>query len=218
MRFHRLLSGLICLALAVTVYGRNVKLIYVAHDVDTPVDKLMENISYSHDMLDDNPEDGDRVIVYMSSGTNPIIADMRSGNRDEDNYERVMHEFERNYHDTNPEYDAERIIDLFEEEDFLNSTGGLGVDNLVFEFYVTPSFWTNGYNNTLISSLFYALGLEPFVNKDSPLFTREVRYKVYLPNMEDQMKCLGKNNEPFGANNPNNINSYMKDSGVLGAY
>lgn len=219
MRFNKIFSCIICLALAATAYGRNVKLIYVAHDVDTPIDQLMEKIEKAHDDLDDDPETGDRIIVYMSSGTSPIIADMRSGDRDEENYERVMHEFERNYHDTNPEYDAEKIIEFFNDDnDFLTATGALGVNDLAFEFYVTPSFWTNGYNNTLISALFYALGLEKFVNPASPLYTRDVSYTVFLPNSEDQMKCLGENYTPFGDHNPDNINSYMKDSGLIGSY
>lgn len=220
MRFKRfLISCVCCLLFIVSVNARNVKFIYIAHDVESPVEKLMKKIERYHDDLDpDDTESNDRTIVYISSGDNPIIADMRSGNLDEDNYERVMHEFERNYHDVDAEVDIDKVIELFSEDDFLDASGRLDVNDITFEFYVTPIYWVNNQHQKFIASLYYAFGLDKFNNPKSPFFTRDMSFTVYLPTLEDMRKCKGAEGKPFGELNINNINEFVGTNGFIGSY
>ncbi len=219
MQFKHIFTILIGMMLVVTAYGRNITVVYIAHDVDTPVEKLMSKLERYHDKIGADDEDmNNRTIFYMSSGSNPIVADMKSGDTDEDNYERVMREFERNYHDVDGEYDAERFIDLFANDDFLSSLGELDVNDMTFEFYVTPSFWSTNNNQKFLATLFYSLGLERFTDPKSPQFTRDLNFTVFFPSMEDVRLCKGQENKPFGDRNLNNINSIIGTTGFIGSY
>ncbi len=216
---HILLTVIALLLTASTGASRNITVVYIAHDVDTPVEKLMSKLERYHDQIGaDDDEMNNRTILYMSSGSNPIISDMKSGNTDEENYERVMREFERNYHDVDGEYDAEKFIELFTNDDFLSSTGELDVNDITFEFYVTPSFWKGNQNQKFIASLFYAFGLERFTDPKSPQFTRDLSFTVYFPSMEDVRESKGVDNMPFGIRNLNDINSLVGPMGFIGSY
>lgn len=215
----KILTILTALLLTGTAHGRNLKVVYIAHSVETPVGQLMTKLEEYHDEIGADEDDaGNRTILYMSSGSNPIIADMRSGDTDEGNYERIMREFERNYHDVNGEYDTQRMIELFDGADFCTASGSLGVDDLTFEFYVTPEFWQANNNEKLISALFFSLDLARYADPYSPLRTGDMTYSVHFPNMENVRAAKGDDNKPFGAHNVDNINNLIGPSNIIGIY
>lgn len=215
----KILTVLTALLTVVSAHSRNLKVVYIAHDVETPVSRLMDKIEAYHDEIGADEDDaGNRTILYMSSGSNPIIADMRSGDTDESNYERIMREFERNYHDVNGEYDAQRIIELFDKVDFCSPSGELTVQDFTFEFYVTPEFWQANNNEKLISALFFSLGLDRYADPKHPMYTNDMSYTVHFPNMDNVRAAKGQDTRPFGVHNVNNINGLIGTQGIIGTY
>ena len=202
--------------------ARTLRVVYIAHDVNTPVEQLVQKLeSYYEDLEDeaDDPESVDQTIIYLSSGSNPVVVNMKSGNRDEANFERVVSElYERNYHDVDTETDMSRMLDLIDNNDFLTTDGKLNVSSLKFEFYVTPTFWDMKQNEQLIASLFYILGINNYYDQSSPLYDRGVTYKVFFPSIDEMRKCVGDKEQPFGDNNVSGINTMLKSPDFIGTY
>ena len=207
---------------AVAMQARTLRFVYIAHDVDTPIEMLVQKIEGYFEDLEDEADDEESVqqtIIYLSSGSNPIIANMKSGQRDDDNFNRVITElYERNFHDVDTEVDMNRVIELLSENDFLSSTGGLDMSQLKFEFFVTPTFWSMRQNESFIASLFYTLGIDKFYDTNSPEYTRSVTYKTFFPSVDDMRKCLGSEGKPFGNKNVNNINHLLSSPDFIGTY
>lgn len=209
------------LAFAATIFAvqaRNYRFVYIAHDVNTPIELLVQKLEGYYEHLEDEADDEDskdRTILYLASGSNPVIANMASGKRDDENFNRVISElYERNFHDVDTEVDMETILKILSENDFLTPTGSLdpSIQNLKFEFYVTPNFWEMNQNESLIASLFYSLGMEKIYDPSS----QRVQFRIFLPTIEDMRKCNG-NDTPFGEKNVNNINTILKDA-FIGNY
>lgn len=210
------------LSILTGVEARNLRLVYIAHDVDTPVEKLVGKIEKYSEVLEeeaDDPESVQQTIIYMSSSSNPLIANMKSGNTDRENFDRILSELsERNYHEVDTDTDMERILALLSENEVFNTDGSLDVTALKFEFYVTPGFWTMHNNENLIASLFFALGIDRYRDPDSPLFNPAVNFQVFFPNLEDRTKALPNESKPFGEKNVNNINKLLTTADLLGTY
>lgn len=215
---HKLLSCVATFMLAsLALQARNLKFVYIAHSVDTPIEDLVRNIEGYYTELEDeadSPELERQTIVYLSSGSSPVIANMKSGQRDDDNYERIISElYERHYHDVDAETDINRVIDLFDDNDFLTPGGDMAVSDLEFEFYVNTSFWSRHQNERFIASLFYALGLDKFYKSKSG-----VSYKIFFPSIKDLRQCKDEGIKPFGEKNLNNINNLLTAGEYVGTY
>lgn len=107
-RFCLLLSLLA--VVTVSLRARSMQFVYIGHDVNTPVEKLVEKLEGYMETVEDSDaddEDAPQIIVYLSSGTNPLIANMRAGNTDKENFNRIISElYERNYHEVDVETDV----------------------------------------------------------------------------------------------------------------
>lgn len=218
----RFLSIVFIIALAAgLMQARSLRLVYIAHDVNTPVEQLVSKIEGYYENLEDYADEGDkdRTILYLSSGSNPIIANMESGNRDEENYRRVIRElYERNFHDVDTEVDMEKILELLNEYDFLTPEGRLDMSQLKFEFFVTPTYWSMKQNESFIAPLFYALGLERLCDPSSPDYNRGVTFRIFFPSIEELRRSIGTDGMPFGAKNPGNINNILQSPDFIGTY
>lgn len=221
---NKIIAGLTALLLASTValQARTLRLVYIAHDVNTPIETLVQKVERYYEELEDEAEDENsrrQTILYLSSGSKPIVVNMSSGQRDDDQFNRLVSElYERNYHDVDTEVDVEKIVNLLSDDEFLSSSGTLDVQQLRFEFFVTPIFWEQGHNEKLIATLFYSLGLERFFDPKSPEYNREVSFKTYFPTIEDMRKCVGTEGKPFGNENVNNINNLLSAPDFIGSY
>lgn len=206
----------------IAMQARTLRFVYIAHDVTTPIEQLVQKIEGYYENLEDEADDEESVqqtIIYLSSGSNPVVANMKSGKRDDDNYNQVISElYERNFHDVDTEVDMNRVIEILEENDFMSPTGNLDVSQLKFEFYVTPTFWSMRQNESLISSLFYTLGIDKYYDTNSPDYSRSVSYKVFFPTIEELRKCIGNEGMPFGSKNVNNINNLLSSPDFIGTY
>lgn len=220
---NRILTCLAAVLLtAVAMQARTLRFVYIAHDVDTPIELMVQKIEGYYEDLEDEADDEESVqqtVIYLSSGSNPIVADMKSGQRDEENFNRVISElYERNFHDVDTEVDMNRVIELLSENDFLSSAGNLDMSQLKFEFYVTPTFWSMRQNESFIASLFYALGIDKYYDTNSPDYSRSVSFKIFFPSIEDLRKCIGNEGKPFGNKNVNNINNLLSAPDFIGTY
>lgn len=210
------------LVVSVAMQARTLRFVYIAHDVTTPVEPLVEKLEGYFDQLEDEADDEtsvDRTILYLSSGSNPFIVNMESGNRDDDNFNTLVSElYERNFHDVDAENDVEKIIELLSDNDFMTEDNRLAVSNLKFEFYVTPTFWTMGQNQSLIMPLFHTLEIDRFYDEKSPEYNRGVTFKIFLPSVDAVNNCMGPDGEPFGKANVDGINQLLSTPDFIGTY
>lgn len=206
--------AILLIALPISLFGETLRFVYIAHDVDTPVDQLVQKIEqYAEDLI--NPvsdvDDTEYVILYLSSSSNPIITIMKSGDTDSDNLEQLVGElYERNFHQVETDFDAEKIIDLLDKHDFLDQTGKFAMKSVKFDFYVTTSFWTMHQNESLIAKLFYVLDAKRFCDTSGEEYERGFSYSVYFPTKDAHAECVENNNSVFGEWNIDNIDNLVK--------
>lgn len=221
----KLILGLAAILAATTAsQARTLRLMYIAHDVTTPVEEFVRNIEEIYTNYEDeadSPEDRQQTIVYLSSGENPFIVNMKSGDRDDHNFNVLLSElYERNYHDVDAEKDVDTILELLANNDYLTPDGSLDVSEITIDFYINKNFWTMGMNESVIATLFYSLGFDRYI-KDRDRLLREndteVNFRVYFPELSDKRDCISDDVPPFGENNVNNINELLKNY-INGSY
>lgn len=216
---------IILAALTISVRAKSMKFVYIGHDVNSPVERLVEKIEGYMEVVEDSDSDDEeatQVILYLSSGSNPLVANMRPGKNDKENFDKIVSElYERNYHEVDVETDIYEILDLFSKNDFLDASGSLKVSALDFEFYVTPAFWSLEQNESLIATLFHTLSINKFYDPTSPLYDPMVSFKIFLPSVDELRQCIGTEESPklrFGIKNLSQINTLLKTSDLIGKY
>lgn len=73
-------------------------------------------------------------------------------------------------HNVWAEVDVAKIIELVSNDDFVDNSGRSKYQYFTLNFYVTPSFFTYGYAETLISRLYWDLDLANYKNATVNVF------------------------------------------------
>lgn len=136
--------------------------VYIAHDSETPIQRLIPRL---HDYRIDAMEGASDLIIYLSSGVNPIIVEYNDKVQNESEFDDILlaELNERVSHDVDPEVDIERIVELINNNEFLvRTTDGdkyLNYESAAFDFYVNPKFWTLNNNESIIVPLYFSLDI-----------------------------------------------------------
>ena len=135
---------------------------YIAHDGLTSVDKLEKYLQARYDRAVSRE---DYVFVaYLAYEDTPMIVQVNTPGDNREQFSSLLDELRNGWeHKVNPEYDIRRIVDLVEELDFVKP----GTDEIMYgavdwHFHVTSDFWKKGYNESVIASLCFVLGVEHF--------------------------------------------------------
>ena len=177
------------------------QVVYIAHDSETPIQRLIPRL---HDYRIDAMEQASDLIIYLSSGINPIIVVYNDKQQNESEFDDILlaELNERVSHDVDAETDIEKIIQLLNENEFVSkATDGkkyLNYDSAAFDFYVNPKFWTLNNNESIIAPLFFALDI-PNIKGG------RVTYRMY-ESREDRLP----EGDLFGEKNLGNINEFTK--------
>ena len=177
--------------------ARDFRFVYIAHDVNTPVQRLIERLE---DYQNNAFEEGEDVIFYLSSGTNPIIVEYNVGRDNKGDFEDVLLSElnERISHDVDAQTDVETILQLIENADIMDEDKNLKYLSAKFNFYVNPKFWTLGNNEAVIAPLFFALDV-PHIRGG------RVQFQLFEAK-EDKLKY--PEGKPFGEKNLDGINQF----------
>ena len=168
----------ICLAFALffvsctfsRAQSQSLEFIYIAHDSSTPVSRLSARLQEVFN--DARSNEGNAVIFYLANADEPRIVKMNLPDANPQDFEEMLGELNyKSAHEIYAEVDRERIVDLFNETDFLTDDGQPAFSMFTMTYYVNPSFWTMKYNENVIASLYFILDLNRL---SSDYFTMEI--------------------------------------------
>ncbi len=146
------------LPILLSAQEKTLEFYYIAHSYDSRVEDICE-------MLEDRYEeafeyDDCALIFYLPNGDNPLVFRMNLEQDDRNRFENFLGELRsRNYHDTYVYVDKERIVELFNQYDFLNDNGKKNFSEVRINWFVNDSFWSSGNNEYLIEPLFFILDI-----------------------------------------------------------
>ena len=135
---------------------------YVAHDRHTDVGELERYLRARYERA---LNDKDYVlVVYLANEESPVIVQMNVPGDNRQDFDGMLKELGSGWeHGINPEYDINRIVSLVGDLDMVNPETGEFVPGIVdWHFHVTSGFWKKGYNESVIASLCFVLGVENF--------------------------------------------------------
>ena len=175
--------------------GKSFYFAYIAHDESTYMDDVMANIQARYDraMEDENYV----MVVYMSNGDSPFIVQVNTAKDNRADFAKLKDVLRtRSSHAVYPEEDLEKIVDLFNEVDFVNDQdNSISYRSADWHFHLTSGFLRNGYGESLISKLAFVMGVEHFS-------TENFRIRYYFSSYD----ILEYDHEyPFGRRNYSNL-------------
>ena len=137
---------------------REINFIYIHHTTDTPVQDLCKR-------LDTEFKDAKRfdkpLIIYLANAETPYVATVGIDGVDQEGFDNIVYALqEKRYHPVEPSADVLNIIKLFNEDDFLLSSGKPKYTSMTWQFYISQDFWNAGYNEQIIAKLYYSLDLD----------------------------------------------------------
>lgn len=178
--------------------GDEFQLIYINHTLSTPVSKLTAELK---GLFNDARDFDFPTIFYLANMDSPIIAKVgfKSFKDDVENFNEIIGTIQSSrYLDINPITDIDNLIKIFNEIDYISDNNELKFKSLRWLFYVNQDFWSLNYNETIISKLYYILGLD---NMPENYLKLQIKYSG-SENLEYNK------DKPFGVRNlsPNLIN------------
>lgn len=195
-------------AFAQSEYEKNDKkyrFVYIAHDSETPVTRLIQRLQ---DYRNDAMAGYEDLIIYLSSGSNPIVIIINENQNDNQAFNEVLvtELNERVSHDVDPLVDLASILDVINKNEFLQKTVDdtpvLKYESASFDFFVNPKFWILKNNESIISPLFEILNIKNIKGG-------RVDFKLY-ESKEDRLP----DGDLFGEKNIESINEFIKTNRI----
>lgn len=133
--------------------------IYIAHDRATPVQRLSKVLQ---DLYDDAVKYGHSCVFYLANNDTPYIVNVNTENDNRNDFSlKIIAELQNKIaHGINPRFDVDNIVAMFNENDYLLSDQELRYTSVTWNFYTSEWFWKEGYNESLIASLYWIMGVE----------------------------------------------------------
>lgn len=177
---------------------RELTFVYVAHTTDVPLSDLIERLKETYR---GGVQFFNEVIFYLSNGEEPLIVKVNTAEENKDDFETIIIDelWAKRSHDIEPYVDVPKLLNLINDNDFINEDGVLKYSSVTFDFYVSESFWSMNYNESIIAKLYFALEINKLKQKNL-----ELMFNVYCPS--DAQSIL-ENKRPFGPKNLGNINN-----------
>lgn len=154
---------------------KSLELYYIEHSRTTPIYKLCETLK---EVFESSKSDANReVYFYLANADSPVLFRCLEENRSQ--MERMTAEImSKSFHPVFPEYDLRFLTDFFNEHDIITDRGDKLYDFVNVFFYINPSFWVNGYQESLISRL-------AFIIDYSTLPKDYIHFDIYHPSTDD---------------------------------
>lgn len=176
-------------------YRKTMCLAYVAVDDDTSTEEV---IGYLEARYAKALETEDFILVmYLANDDEPMIVQVNTPYDNRGDFPTLVEavRFGEN-HGVNPKYDVRRLTGLIESLDFLKQGTSQVIYRAVdWHFHVTSGFWEKGYNESLISTLCFVIGVEHFD-------TDNFRLRCYFSRNDD---LVYDEEAPFGEKNYCNL-------------
>jgi hypothetical protein len=118
------------------------------------------------------------LVIYYAGGTNPLIVQVNTSEDNRGDYELLLDELKRgDFRRVDSSFDVRNIAGLFDKLDFVAPASNvLKYGAVDWHFHVTSDFWEQGYNESLIASLCFVMGVDHFENANFRLRCYFSRY------------------------------------------
>ena len=175
-------------------------IVYIAHTTDVPLAKLTEKLEEHYR---NGVQFSNEVIFYLSNGSEPYIVKVNTKGQNKDDFEaEIIDElWAKRSHDIDPFSDVENIINIVNDNDFIDENGKLKYLSVTFDFFVTESFWTMKYNESIISKLYFTLDINT-IKQDNP----DLYFNIHYASEGQEVNSSNK----FGLKNLENINGNVQ--------
>lgn len=169
---------------------KDLTFVYIAHDVNTPVQSLCDRLTVLYNDAMDYPEER-AVIFYLANSDNPVICRMNTADSDPSVFEEIISELQgKRSHDNEPVTDVNTILSLFEEDDIIDRNGDRNYASVTWNWYINSTFWELEYNRSIIAPIYYIFDMGELI-KDKYLFVN------FFHGEDDPIPYLPS--EPFGS-------------------
>lgn len=140
--------------------GKTMCFVYVAQSDLTSEGALEKYLDarYERALNDENLV----LVVYLADGTDPLIVQVNTPYDNRSDYALIHAELKKaQTHRIDPSFDVQNIVGLFDSLDFVQPASDvLKYGSVDWHFHVTSDFWKMGYNESLISSLCFVMGVD----------------------------------------------------------
>lgn len=152
---------------------------YVSHSGETAVNSL---VKYLESRYEKALETDDFVFVtYLSDGDTPLIVEVNTASDNRADFEKLIYGLKsKPLHETDPEKDLKNLVALFNRLDFVDeNTNEIRYGLVDWHFHVNSGFWKLGYNESLIASLCFVMGVDHFKSDNFRLRCYFSRYDEF---------------------------------------
>lgn len=177
---------------------RTLTFVYIVHDRTTPVNSLAEKLEEFYNQGQRFPENA--YIFYLANRNRPNVVTQNLPNDNSKDFETlILGELQnRLEHNINVGYDVDSIIDIFNQNDFLNETGNLKYESVIWDFYVTEDFWASKNHESLIAKLYWIMDIAKLKEQD---------FRFQIRCSKDLFRKIENETQNFGIKNLANINN-----------
>ena len=133
--------------------------IYIAHDRTTPVQRLSRTLQ---EIYDGAVKYGHSCVFYLANNESPYIVNVNIGNDNRNDFDAmIIGELQNKLsHGISPRFDLDAIVNMFNSNDYLLSEQELKYISVTWNFYTNEWFWNEGYNESLIASLYWIMDID----------------------------------------------------------
>lgn len=132
------------------------------------------------------------LVIYLASEDNPLVVEINTPDDNRGDYPELLAEVKSvHINKVYPDSDLQRLVALFEKLEMFSQSYDIMYDSVDWHFHVTSDFWKQGYNESLISSLCFVMGVDHFENTNFRLRCYFSRYDDFE---YDEAYPFGKKN------------------------
>lgn len=152
---------LMLLPLFASAQTKSLEFYYIAHDRTTIVSELCSRLEQVYEAA--LSYDDYAVIFYLPNFDKPITVKVNLPGDNRNDFSEIISELRiKSSHEAYPEVDYETIINLINENDFIDQEGNPTYTSFLFCWYVTPEFWRFNYNEELIASVYFTCEFDKY--------------------------------------------------------
>ncbi len=153
-----------------TMEPQRFRFIYVAPDNNMSQNGLIEALvdHHNHIMAEESP-----AIFYLSYKPDPIIVKINTGKGDNpDDFEsELLYTLRQSMsYNVTPDFDRSNILNLLNENEFIDENGKFIYENLEFDFHVGKVFWDSGNNESVIAAIYFNINAKKYIEEDKIQF------------------------------------------------
>lgn len=149
----------LCTAFALSAQTQTLELIYITKDYTTEVGPLCRDLMDIYHSAEKDKSQA--VIFYLANSTSPIIVKLNLPGDNRKSITRITDALiSKSETVVNPSADVKRFIDIFNQHEIVTASGEPLFMSVDIDYYITPTFWELQYNEQLIASAYFALGMD----------------------------------------------------------